>query len=551
MNNSWYPDDISGVPNFKHQTDEAIDWLNTVGKGTMRIGFCHVNTSQPVNFFNNQLKNAGAPLDLIIFGHVHSITYSPYTFDGVKKGYSTNTPREGTRKVPFNLYKINAITGTYETVANDQAYQEGIEVAKNYSTVKLKLTYTSLNDGSVANNTATIVNKFNYPITEARVRFVVPKGSSYYVRNATIKQEFDGTNYHILDATLNLDANSTTVVTINSGIQVDLCPLDPTKMDPGLCGCGIPEGTCPVFVTDILLKPAVVRLNINTTRQLVPTIVPSNATNKAVIWESSNPSAISVNTFGKITALAAGSATITATTVDGGKKVSIDVSTVMDTTNYQAEDAEYVGPIEVTNQPGYRGSGFLDYTNSSNDFIKWTVNVPADGNYNLAFRYAVQTGSRPLKLTINDEIRLASVPFTSTGSWANWASYTTSQALVAGINTIILTATGSSGGNFDELSITGTLGLNDLNIDLGSKSVRVYPNPNTNGIITVATDGLEDDTNLRVKVSNLNGQILYQNKITDTCHTNINLSGKLPNGIYIVTVESDQSKITNKLIVRN
>ncbi len=551
LNNSWYPDDISGVPNFKHQTDEAIDWLNTVGKGIMRIGFCHVNTSQPVNFFNNQLKNVGAPLDLIIFGHVHSITYSPYTFDGVKKGYSTNTPREGTRKVPFNLYKINAITGTYETVANDQAYQEGIEVAKNYSTVKLKLTYTSLNDGSVANNTATIVNKFNYPITEARVRFVVPKGSSYYVRNATIKQEFDGTNYHILDATLNLDANSTTVVTINSGIQVDLCPLDPTKMDPGLCGCGIPEGTCPVFVTDILLKPAVVRLNINTTRQLVPTIVPSNATNKAVIWESSNPSAISVNTFGKITALAAGSATITATTVDGGKKVSIDVSTVMDTTNYQAEDAEYVGPIEVTNQPGYRGSGFLDYTNSSNDFIKWTVNVPADGNYNLAFRYAVQTGSRPLKLTINDEIRLASVPFTSTGSWANWASYTTSQALVAGINTIILTATGSSGGNFDELSITGTLGLNDLNIDLGSKSVRVYPNPNTNGIITVATDGLEDDTNLRVKISTLNGQILYQNKITDTCHTNINLSGKLPNGIYIVTVESDQSKITNKLIFRN
>ena len=551
LNNSWYPDDNSGVPNFKHQTDEAIDWLNTVGKGTMRIGFCHVNTSQPVNFFNNQLKNVGAPLDLIIFGHVHSITYSPYTFDGAKKGYSTNTLRDGTKKVPFNLYKINAITGTYETVSNEQAYQEGIEVAKNYTTPKLKLTYSSLNDGSIANNTATIVNKFNYPITGARVRFVVPKGSPYYLRNATIKQEFDGTNYHILDATMNLDANSTTIVTINSGIQEDFCPLDPTKMDPGLCGCGIPEGTCPVLVTDILLKPAIVRLNINTTRQLVPTVIPATATNKLVTWESSNPTSISVNSYGKITALAPGTATITATTVDGGKKVSIDVSTVMDTTNYQAEDAEYVGPIEVSNQPGYRGSGFLDYTNSSNDFIKWTVNVPADGNYNLSFRYAVQTGNRPLKLTINDEIRVASVPFNSTGSWSTWGTYTSSQALVAGINTIILTATGASGGNFDELSVTGTLGLNDVNIDLSRKSVRVYPNPLTNGILTVSTDGFDDDTNTRIIITNSTGQKIYEKKLNDPCHTDVNLTGKLTNSIYFVTVESDQTKITNKLIVKN
>ncbi len=26
--------------------------------------------------------------------------------------------------------------------------------------------------------------------------------------------------------------------------SVDLCPNDPTKVEPGICGCGVPEGTC-------------------------------------------------------------------------------------------------------------------------------------------------------------------------------------------------------------------------------------------------------------------------------------------------------------------
>jgi hypothetical protein len=551
LNNSWFPDDKTGTPNFKHQTDAAVNWLNTVGKGSMRIGFCHVNTSEPLYEFNNPLKLAGAPLDLILVGHVHSITYSPYTVDGKKMAYSTLTPREGTRKVPFNLYKIDANAGTYETVANEQAFQEGIEIAKNYSTVKLKLTFSSLNDGSNANNTATIVNKFNFPISGARIRFVVPNGSPYYIRNATVKQEFDGTNYHIVDATLNLEANSTTVVSIHSGIQEDLCPLDPTKMDPGICGCGVPEGTCPIPVAEISLKPANSRINVNTTRQLTATISPTNATNKTVIWESSNPSFAEVNTFGKVTAISEGTTTITATTVDGAKTSTAAVTVLANNSIYQAEDAEFVGATVSTEQAGFRGSGYIDYVNSSNDFIKWTVYVDVAGTYALSFRYGLASGNRPLKLSVNEEVRIASTVFPTTGSWTNWSIFSTNQVLEQGINTITLTATGASGGNIDELSLKNTaLGLNDLKLNQGGKSVRISPNPLSKGILTVTTDGFEDDTNIRVKISNSNGQIVYENKIADTCHTDINLTGKLTNSIYFVTVESDQTKITNKLIVK-
>lgn len=53
-------------------------------------------------------------------------------------------------------------------------------------------------------------------------------------------------------------------------------------------------------------------------RQLVPTVLPADATNKAVVWSSSNPAVASVNAqTGAVTAVAEGTCTITATAADG------------------------------------------------------------------------------------------------------------------------------------------------------------------------------------------------------------------------------------------
>ena len=50
---------------------------------------------------------------------------------------------------------------------------------------------------------------------------------------------------------------------------------------------------------------------------LVATVLPQNATNKNVKWESSNNSVATVNENGEVTAVAYGTATITVTTLDG------------------------------------------------------------------------------------------------------------------------------------------------------------------------------------------------------------------------------------------
>ena len=553
LNNAWFSDEATGIPNFAHQTDDAKAWLNQVGKGTFRIGYCHVMTPTPLKAFYDPLYKAGAPLHLILAGHCHwaGNTHSIKDYPNVKITHSTYPLREVSRKAPFNLYKVDLIANKYEAVGDSIGAQEGVLTASDFTTVKLKLSFSKANDGTNSDNTATIVNKFNFPITDARVRFVVPKGNQYYVRNATITQEFDGTNFHVIDAVYNLEANSTTVVTLHQGIQVDECPNDPNKMDPGICGCGVPKGSCPIAATAITVNATAARLVINTTRQLKATISPANTTNKIVNWVSSNPAVATINSDGVVNALSVGNTTITASTYDASKMATANIIVLPATNTYQAEDAEYVGPLEVTNQPGYNGTGFLDYTNTSNDYIKWNVYVPAEGTYALTFRYAIASNNRPLKLTINDEIRVASVPFTSTGSWANWSTYTSNQALVEGSNSIMLTAIGSSGGNFDELTISGNgiSAIENVKSESDGKTVRIYPNPLHTNELSIDMVGFENENKVQVKITNLMGQTVFCKYANNTSRFEINTLNLLSKSIYMVSVESENSKISNKLIL--
>ena|GEM_PF-4250263 len=76
----------------------------------------------------------------------------------------------------------------------------------------------------------------------------------------------------------------------------------------------------PEPVTGVSLNKVTTSIPEGSSETLVATVAPSNATNKKVEWTSSNTSAATVNSNGVVTAVAegAGTATITATTADGG-----------------------------------------------------------------------------------------------------------------------------------------------------------------------------------------------------------------------------------------
>ncbi|MCR2805168.1 Ig-like domain-containing protein [Paenibacillus soyae] len=79
-------------------------------------------------------------------------------------------------------------------------------------------------------------------------------------------------------------------------------------------------------VSGVSLAPANVDMLVGATQVLKPAFTPANATNQKVSWSSDVTSVATVNESGVITALQAGTATITVTTDDGSHAASVNVT---------------------------------------------------------------------------------------------------------------------------------------------------------------------------------------------------------------------------------
>jgi len=86
------------------------------------------------------------------------------------------------------------------------------------------------------------------------------------------------------------------------------------------------EVQLPVAVTEVSLNKEALTLEIGETERLTATVLPNNASNKAVSWSSSDEAVATVSGDGIVTAVSVGTATITVTTVDGGKTSSATVT---------------------------------------------------------------------------------------------------------------------------------------------------------------------------------------------------------------------------------
>ena len=83
-----------------------------------------------------------------------------------------------------------------------------------------------------------------------------------------------------------------------------------------------------VAVLGVTLDYTAVSLEEGETLQFTASINPSNATNSVVVFSSSNPGVATVSTTGLVTAISEGTATVTATTEEGGFTASALVSVV-------------------------------------------------------------------------------------------------------------------------------------------------------------------------------------------------------------------------------
>lgn len=112
------------------------------------------------------------------------------------------------------------------------------------------------------------------------------------------------------------------------------------------CTDAITVETPVVETTGVLLNSEKLDLKVGgAASKLTATVEPANATNQNVEWTSSNDGVVTVDQEGNVTPVAAGSATVTVKTVDGGFTAACKVTVIQPVTGISLDlhDAKIVG----------------------------------------------------------------------------------------------------------------------------------------------------------------------------------------------------------------
>lgn len=130
-----------------------------------------------------------------------------------------------------------------------------------------------------------------------------------------------------------------------------------------------------VAVTGITLDKETVQLKVGKTTKLTATVEPDNATDKTVVWSSGDETVATVSEDGTVTAVAEGTATITAGTPDGAQTATCTVTVIAATAA-----TEYYEKV-TTAPEDWSGEYLIVYEKGNNAFNGALETLDAVSNY--------------------------------------------------------------------------------------------------------------------------------------------------------------------------
>lgn len=277
-------------------------------------------------------------------------------------------------------------------------------------------------------------------------------------------------------------SSNASVATVDSngkvtGISVGSAKITVTTDDGGkTASCSVAVN--PISVTGVSLNKSSMSLLIGGTEKLTATVSPSNATNKDVMWSSSNTSIATVDSNGNVSGIKVGTAVITVKTEDGGKTATCavtvnpisvtgvslnqtiltmtegDTQTLTATiTPSNATDKTVTWSSSNTSVATISSSGVVTTKSAGNSTITVTTN---DGGKKATCSVAVKektvsvTGvsldKTSLSMTEGDTYTLTATvsPSNATNKSVTWSSSSTSVATVSGSGVVTAKAAGSA-----------------------------------------------------------------------------------------------------------
>ena len=393
--------------------------------------------------------------------------------------------------------------------------------------------------------------------------------------------------------TVSWTTNNATVATVSTSglvtaVAAGSATISATTQDGAKTNASVIAVVIPV--TGVTLSPASATISAGSTLQLSATVVPTNATNKTVNWTTSDASVATVSSSGLVTAVAAGPATITATTQDAAKIATslITVSQSITTTLNPSADAYVFGGATSTNYGADISLLVKKGTSSAffrKSFVKFDLTTAGFTNIQsakvrlyastvAAFSVAAyqttdswtETGITYTTAPATGTL-IKTVSVTTAGTWYEWDVTAYVQSQYSGDKIVSLVFNDASAANlqisFDskegtnkpqlvinDLKISKVKSFINLNSETSEQLVSVYPNPLNHDKLTIKLEGYEELDNAEAIISNLQGQIVYQKLIPNNKTLEINTTGLLKSSIYLVSVRSGKLITNTKLIVR-
>ena len=332
-------------------------------------------------------------------------------------------------------------------------------------------------------------------------------------------------------------------------------------------------------VTDVYLNKTETTLIIGDMEQLIATVTPADASNQSVTWSTDN-STVATIVDGLVTAIAQGTAIITATTEEGGKIASCTVTVTQPVMSVSLNKTETMLIVGETEQL----TATVAPTDATNQKVTWLTDNPSVATVADGLVTAVSEGiatiivitedggetagctvtvTQPvMSISLNktettltvgntEQLMAAIIPANATDQTVLWSSNNSAIASVDQTGNVSanakgsarITATSRDGGYTATCTVTVTeletgteeYFFNDLNI---------YPNPFTGVVYITGIVGMLPATSLRV--TNATGVTLHTQQITNPDEI-IHLE-HLPAGLYFFTVEQGGKTKTVKII---
>ena len=358
------------------------------------------------------------------------------------------------------------------------------------------------------------------------------------------------------------------------------------------------NSTTTIAVTSVAVSPTTASVAIGGTSQLTATISPSNATNKAVTWSSSNTAVATVNTTGLVTGITVGSATITVTTQNGNKVATATINVTAapgTTTNLLGTNPSFESQTGTSYANGaYNGITGWALNNTAYNSISVTAGSAQNGNNKLGLVFGGRASTLPANYasitagqTYTLSMAIAKVSNTNTAvqspiffriDWFNSSNVlisSTNRGNILGGGTsawAIFSVTGTAPANATKASCylelvntsypnndVASFNVDNVKLNAGSTATRiaseqpnnnepgvsltVYPMPTT-GDFTVEFNGFSKPDLMIVDIS---GRIIFTKK--EITESKFRVKNTFNKGVYTVLIQDEFNRQSKKIII--